>query len=78
MTKISFQVIRGSPLINTSVGESEIKYGVKILTYKPDKISEPFTAFKGKIIKEGYILEAEGDIIYDIFKDATGYYEIDA
>jgi hypothetical protein len=78
MTKMSFQVIRGSPLVNTSVEESEIKYGVKILTYKPSRNSEPFTAFKSKIIKEGYVLEAEGEIIYDIFRDATGYYEIDA
>jgi hypothetical protein len=71
-----FKVIKDSPLTEMSIDEAEKKYDVKILSYGSEKTS--YTAFGAKMIKEGYILEVEGENTYNIFRDATGHYEIDA
>ena len=78
MTATKFRVIKDSPLTKMSIDEAEKKYDVKIVSYGTEKVA--YTAFGAKMIKEGYTIEACGlpSKLYDIFRDATGHYEIDA
>lgn len=78
MTSMKFKVTKDSPIAQMSIDEAEKKYDVKIVSYGSEDHS--FSAFGAKMIKDGYVIEACGlpSKLYDIFRDATGYYEIDA
>lgn len=80
MTSLFFTVHYDSPLVGMTMGDIETKYNIKIIHYKPEEHTyvDLYYIFPSTIIKPNFILTVEGESTYDIFRDATGYYEIDA
>jgi Trk K+ transport system NAD-binding subunit len=77
---MEFTVIKDSPLVGMTFKEAKDKYTVDIASYKPIKNNGIIQAHEDAKIKPGFIITACGnpDGVYNIFRDATGYYEIDA
>jgi len=63
-----------------TMGEIENKYKVIIIHHKLEEHTtvDLYYSFPSTVIRPGFVLTVEGENTYDIFRDATGYYEIDA
>ena len=80
MASLEFTVIKDSPLVGMTFKEAKSKYNVFIFSFRSHKDTGLIMAENDIKIKEKFVITACGNPsgVYNIFRDATGYYEIDA
>jgi Trk K+ transport system NAD-binding subunit len=80
MASIEFTVSKHSELIRMTFKEVKDKYSVGIFSFKPKRDNGLIHAHDDMKIKSNYLIIACGNPsnIYNVFRDATCHYEIDA